>query len=357
MLKIFLISFMCSLALTLAAIKVARILGILDRPAERKIHKEPMPLLGGVAVFLAFSIALFLNFHYSEALKAIVVGALILMLTGLVDDIKGVPAWIRLAVQVACSLMVVNSGVRLNIIPSETHWANIIEATLTVVWIVGITNAINFMDGADGLASGIAAIASMTFFVIAYQTGQMYFAFLTVALAGACMGFLVFNFNPAKIFLGDAGSGFLGFSLASLAVMGEWSGKSPIVALIIPLLILAIPIFDIAYISISRIMQKKVTNFTEWIEYVGKDHLHHRLAALGFNQKQTVVFIYLLSMIFSAGALILKGATTAQSLIVVSQGVLILVAVTVLMLVGKENVDRSRTFEKRLREVESGANR
>lgn len=346
MLKIFVMAFAGSIIFTWAAIRIARLLGVMDKPAERKIHKSPMPLLGGVAVFAAFATALFLNFHFSPALKGIVVASFALMLTGLADDIVGVSAKIRLLVQIACSIVVVSAGVRLNVIPSHAPFENLIEGTLTVIWIMTVTNAVNFIDGADGLASGISVIAALAFFAIAIQTGQVYFALLNMALVGACLGFLVFNFHPARIFLGDAGSSFLGFCLASLAVMGEWSSTRPIVAFSIPLLILAVPIFDIIYISVARVAQGQVTNFKEWIEYVGKDHLHHRLAALGFSHTQTVVFIYLISIVFALGALVLKKATTAQSVMLVSQGIIILVIISVLMIVGKENLDKSRLGQK-----------
>ena len=353
MLKIFLVAFAESLVFTWIAIRVALKLGILDQPAERKIHAKPMPLLGGVAVFGAFSLSLLMNFHFSLGLKGIVLGSLILMASGVVDDIRGLSARFRLLLQVLCAAIVIAHGVCLNTFPEASPAGNVLNIALTVLWIVGITNATNFMDGADGLAAGMAAIASLAFFFIAYQTGQTYFAFLNMALAGACMGFLVFNFHPAKIFLGDAGSSFLGFSLASLAVMGEWAEKKPIVALAIPILILAVPIFDIAYISVSRIARGDVRNFKEWIEYVGKDHLHHRLAAMGFSHKEMVTFIYLICAVFGVGALTLKDATTQQSLLLVLQACVILTVITVLMLVGNANMAKRRLYEKRIREMEN----
>lgn len=345
MIKIFLISSIGAAIFTWIAIRAARFLGVLDYPEERKIHSKPMPLLGGAAVFAAFSLALLLNFRFSLGLKGVVIGASIVMVAGLIDDMRGLSARIRLLVQVVCSLIVVLCGVRIRLLPGASNIGLVLEYVITVIWIVGVTNALNFLDGADGLAAGITFIASTAFFAIAYQTGQVYFAFLNVALAGSCLGFLVFNFHPARIFLGDAGSSFLGFSLASLAVMGEWAENEPIVALSIPLLILAVPIFDIVYITISRMLQGKVSNFREWIEYVGKDHLHHRLSNMGFSHRQTVVFIYLVCSVFAIAALVLKKATVAQSVLLVSQGVMILVIVSVLMLVGQENIEKRRLKE------------
>ncbi|MBD3425632.1 MAG: undecaprenyl/decaprenyl-phosphate alpha-N-acetylglucosaminyl 1-phosphate transferase [Candidatus Omnitrophica bacterium] len=347
MFKIFIFAFAGSVIFTWIAIRVARKFDIMDRPTERKVHSEPVPLLGGLAIYAACMLAILLNFHFSLALKGVVIASSIMLVSGLVDDINDLPAWMRLIIQLVCAVIVIMFGVRLNIIPDHLPFAVLLEGVITVIWIVGITNALNFLDGIDGLAAGLMVIASGTFFIIAYQTAQPYFAFLSAALAGSSLGFLLFNFNPAKIFLGDAGSSFLGFMIASLAVMGEWAENKPIVALSIPLLILALLIFDMIYISVSRIAQGRVRTFREWIEYVGKDHLHHRLMWLGFTQRQTVFFIYLVSLVFSLGALALHKATTVQALLLLLQGIMILVIVTVLMLVSKDHIDKSRAYDHR----------
>ena len=351
MLNIFLFSFICSVIATGIAIKIAKKFNILDQPAERKIHARPVPLLGGVAIYFAFVTAILVNFHFSWELKGVVISATFIMLAGLWDDIKELSAAARLVVQVLCSLVVVAFGVYINIVPDRWPFAFPLEVLITVLWIVGITNALNFIDGVDGLAAGITIIAAGTFFVIGYQTGQPYFVFLNIALVGACLGFLIFNFHPAKVFLGDAGSSFLGFTIASLAVMGEWAEGRPIVALSVPLLVLAVLIFDMIYISISRIAHKKVRNFKEWIEYVGNDHLHHRLMGLGLSQRQTVFFIYLVCTVFALGALVLKKATTFQAVLLVLQSALVLVIVSILMIVGRSHMDRSRFYEDRLKEI------
>ena len=341
MLKVFAIAFTGSIIFTFLAIFIANKFGIFDQPSERKVHIKPTPLLGGLAVFAAYTIALLLNFNFSWQLKGVVIGASFIVLSGLMDDVWELSASARLLIQILCALVVIAFGVRINIIPDQTPFAVTLEAVITVIWIVGITNAMNFLDGIDGLAAGLGVIAAGTFFVIAYQTGQTYFAYLNIALAGACLGFLLYNFHPAKIFLGDAGSSFLGFSLASLAVMGEWAEKSPVVALSIPLLILAVLIFDMIYISVARIYEKKVNNFKEWIEYVGKDHLHHRLMGLGLNQVQSVVIIYVLSLVFALAALVLKKATIEQAVLLLVQCVLILTIMAVLMIVGRRNIDKN----------------
>ncbi|MBD3379935.1 MAG: hypothetical protein GF408_05675 [Candidatus Omnitrophica bacterium] len=335
MLQLLLSSFLLSIVFTFSAIYVAKKKAILDRPSERKIHEKPVPLLGGVAVFSAFAAALLLNFRFSAELKGVCIASFFIMVSGLLDDLKDTSASFRLLVQVLCALVVVKSGVFLRIIPADIPFQYLIEVIVTVVWIVGITNAVNFMDGADGLAAGMACIVSATFFGIAYFTGQVYFSFINLALLGACLGFLVFNKRPARIFLGDAGSSFLGFSLGVFAVMGEWAENKPIVALSIPLIVLAIPIFDVIYITVARIGRGKVKTFRQWIEYVGKDHLHHRLMSLGFSQGQTVFFILSLNAALALGALVLKGASTYQAVLLLLQCASFLLIVTVLMLAGR----------------------
>ena len=346
MIKIFLLAFTGSVIFTWVAIKVAEKLDIMDHPDERKVHAKPVPLLGGVAIFAACMLSILLNFSFSIELKAVVVASFVILLSGLIDDIRGLSTLIRLGVQIICSVIIIFFGVRLNIIPDNFPFAVLIESVITVLWIVGITNAFNFMDGIDGLAAGLMVIASGTFFIVAYQTNQPYFAFLSLALAGSSLGFLVFNFNPAKIFLGDAGSNFLGFMIASLAVMGEWAERKPIVALSIPLLVLALPIFDTLYVMVSRATQGKSKTFRECLDYVGKDHFHHRLMGLGFSQRQTVMFAYLICMVFSLGALTLqRAATVGQAILLLFQACFILIIVTVLMLVSKDKIDKSRSYD------------
>jgi UDP-GlcNAc:undecaprenyl-phosphate GlcNAc-1-phosphate transferase len=352
--KVFTLSFIASVIFTWMMIRLALRLGIVDDPSERKIHARSMPLLGGLAVYLAFVLAVVLNFRFSWQLKGVLISATFVMFSGLVDDVKELSALYRLVVQVLASLLLVSFGVYINIIPDHLPFAVPLEAVITVLWIVGVTNAINCIDGVDGLAAGLSAIISATFFIIALQTGQWYFAFLSIALMGACLGFLVFNFHPAKIFLGDAGSSFLGFTIASLAVMGEWAEGKPIVALSIPVLLLAVPVFDFIYITVARVAKGDIRNLKEWMEYVGTDHFHHRLLGIGFTQRQTVLFIYLIEVVFALGALTLRKADIPQALLLVLQSIFVLTIVTVLMVVGKGHLDKSLMFEDKLRKINRG---
>lgn len=339
-LSVFASSFLLSLLLTPLIRKLALRCKIVDYPNERKIHLHPTPLLGGVVIYIAFTVAVLFNFHFSLPLKGIMLGASFIMLMGLIDDIRSIPASVRLAVQVLTALVLIRYGVMVTFLPNVL-WGKIGEIIITILWVVGITNALNFLDGMDGLASGLVVIAAGIFFVIAIQTEQLYLGYLTIALAGATLGFIPYNFYPARIFLGDSGSSFLGFSLASLAMMGGWAENNPMVALSVPLLVLGVPIFDMIYITAARIKQRKVTNFRSWIEYVGKDHLHHRLFNLGFGQRQVVFFIYMLSLCLGLSAVALTSTFTPPlrarvgftntAVLLLLQAALIFLVITILM--------------------------
>jgi len=229
-------SFLLAFLLTKVIGRIAAKLKILDHPDERKIHKKPIPLLGGLAIFVSYVGTIIFNFNFSRELKGVVIGGTIILIIGLIDDIKHIPATWKLISQVLASSILILYGVKLSFLPN-TWWGNAGEVLLTVIWVVGITNAVNFFDGMDGLATGLTVIGSLSFFIVAEITGQSYLGFLTIALAGSCLGFLKFNFKPASIFLGDAGSTFLGFTLAGIAVMGNWAKDNPKVALSLPIII------------------------------------------------------------------------------------------------------------------------
>lgn len=331
----FIAPFLISFLFTPLVRKFALKFNILDYPNERKLHSRAIPLLGGLAIYIAFAVTVLINFHFSLELKGVALGATLIMVMGLIDDIRPISAKLRLIGQVLAGLVLIRYRVMVSFLPNVL-WGRIGEAIITIIWVVGVTNAINFLDGLDGLATGLSVVAAGTFFIIAMQTNQSYLAYLTIALAGATLGFLPYNFHPARIFLGDSGSGFLGFSLAGLAVMGGWAENNPIVALTIPVLVLGISIFDMVYITIARIMQHKVTNFTSWIEYVGKDHFHHRLLNLGLSQRQTALFIYLISLCLSLGAIALRGASTDDAILLLIQATIIFLIITILMIAAKK---------------------
>ena len=328
------LSFTISFCLNPAFAWIARKLNILDMPDARKLHKEATPLLGGAGVFIGFSFAILTNGIFSKPVLVILIASLILFGIGILDDFRKVSAGIKLLAQLACTLLVMSCGIVLRVLPVDMGIiATIGNSLLTVFWIIGITNAMNFFDGMDGLAAGLGALISFFLGVVAFQTSQPFLGWIAVSMLGGCLGFLPFNLRPKKnaaIFLGDAGSIVIGFILACVAVYGDWSEGSPVVALVSPVLIFWILIFDMVHITVDRILTGKVTNFKEWIEYVGKDHLHHRLANVLGGKKQSVLFIYLLGLCLGTSAVVLRNARPADAVLLIIQACIMMVLVTVL---------------------------
>ena len=332
------LSFALSFCLTPVCRWIAYRLNILDRPDGRKdgrkIHRKATPLLGSAAVFIGFSAAILINGIYSLKLGAILVGSAVLFVVGFVDDFKEVPAGFKLVAQIVCTLFVMSCGIVLQVVPVGLGLlSSVSNVLLTVFWIVGITNAMNFFDGMDGLAAGLGVIIAFFLGVVAFQTGQPFLGWISVAMMGSCIGFLPYNFvrkGRATIFLGDAGSTVIGFILACVAVYGEWAEGNPIVAIASPLLIFWLLIFDMVHITVDRILNGKVVSVRQWIEYVGKDHLHHRLALVLGGQKKSVLFIYLLSICLGASAVVLRNARPVDALLLLIQACIIVVLVTIL---------------------------
>jgi len=325
---------MRSCSITPLAALLARRCGILDVPDARKLHGRPTPLLGGAAVFIGFAASLLANAILVPELVAILTGAMILFVVGVFDDWREVPAGIKLMIQIVCTAMVMSSGVVLRIVPDTLgSWGWIGNMLLTIVWVIGITNAMNFFDGMDGLAAGMGAIIAFFLGAMAFQTKQPLLGWIALSVMGGCLGFLPYNFKhkgPASIFLGDAGSTVIGFVLACIAVYGDWAEGRPLVAFVAPLLIFWLLIFDMVHITVDRVLTGKVMSFRDWIEYVGKDHLHHRLAdALG-SRRNSVLCIYLMSLCLGVSALMLRNAGPADAVLLIVQACIIVVLVTVL---------------------------
>jgi UDP-GlcNAc:undecaprenyl-phosphate GlcNAc-1-phosphate transferase len=318
----------------------ARWRNVLDQPAARKVHRVATPLLGGAAVYLAFAVTVLANFNFSLQLKGVALGASIVVALGVLDDVGELPAWVKLGGQVAGVGVAVAYGVVLQVTPSWVPGAYALNVVLTVLWFLTVTNAIQFLDGMDGLAAGLGAIAGIFFSITALQSNQPYVMFLGAALVGACLGFLPYNFRPrgATIFLGDSGASFIGFTLAGLAVMGEWSDDDPMVALMTPALILGVPLFDIAFVSVARVLSGKVHTVHEWLAYTGKDHIHHRFEALGLRKSETVLMLYLISATLGLSAMLLEKATRQQAFLLLVQAACVLTIIAML-----EGVGRGRT--------------
>jgi len=310
--------------------------GVLDQPSARKVHTVSTPLLGGLAVYFAFALTVLFNFDFSRELKGVALGATVVVLVGIVDDMLDVPAWVKLAGQVGAASIAMSWGVILNLAPNWLPGYVWINLALTLLWFITVTNAVQFLDGMDGLAAGLGVIAAAFFSLAAIQTGQRFLTFLSAALLGACLGFLPYNFRPggALIFLGDSGASFIGFTLAGLAVMGEW-GQNELVGLVTPTLILGVPLFDIAFVGVVRVVTGKVHGVREWLAYTGRDHIHHRFEALGFTRVRSVLLIFSIATTLGLSAMLLEQATPRQAVVVLLQAICVLIVIAVLETVGR----------------------
>jgi len=325
-LTVFLIALAISYLVTPIIAKVARILKILDNSTEDKLHKKPTPRLGGLAIFIAYFSSLLITGNLDSSAGIIITGGTAILILGILDDVFRVSAVIKLAFIAVLTYILAGQG----LIIDQFKEIFFVRYFITLLWIVGVTSAFNAVDNMDGLASGLGAIASITFLIIAVRTSQWGWAALTVALCGALLGFLRYNFNDAKIFMGDSGSLFLGFTLASLGIKGEWS-TNPIKALIIPVLVLGVPIFDLGYIVIRRWIEGTAKGIIKAITFCAKDHLSHRLVDLGLKQNISVLFIYLIAVCVSIGAVVLQNTAGWDAILLFLQFVLIFIIVLLLI--------------------------
>lgn len=339
-LYIFLFAVSLSFVMTPLMCWLSRKFNILDIPSERKIHSRATPLLGGGAIIVSFMAALLANMVLDkEILMTLYAGAAV-AIASLIDDWKGLPARVKLIVQIMAVFFLIYNGIILNLFPLKTWWGYGLNAFLTLLWIIGITNAMNFIDGMDGLAAGLGGVISLFLAIVAIQTNQHILGWISLAMLGSCLGFLPYNFRisrPALIFLGDTGSIFIGFILSTLAVVGEWADNKPIVSFSAPLLIFWVLIFDMTYITVERIITGKVKTVRQWLEYVGKDHLHHRTLALLGDQRKAVFFIYLLAITLGISAITLRYAREIDGVLLVIQAFLITVVVSILDYSGRKH--------------------
>jgi UDP-GlcNAc:undecaprenyl-phosphate/decaprenyl-phosphate GlcNAc-1-phosphate transferase len=336
------VSTLCASAALVPVSRVlARRLGVMDPPGERKIHAVPMPRLGGVAVFLSFMsvvacgyllLPLLLRMELAQALlgqpldllreaprvkaklASILVGAALCFGVGLIDDALGkrFPAWAKASGQLLAALLVALADVRTLLFPSE--WLNVL---VTVVWLVGITNAFNLLDNMDGLCAGVALVASGVFLLHAWNLGEYFICLLLAAFMGSLLGFLWFNFHPAWTFLGDCGSLFIGFVMGSLSLLERYvtRASSSLFPLLMPLLVLSVPIVDTVTVVVIRLRERRPI-------YVGdRRHLSHRLVALGLSQRAAVCFLYLMTFALGLGAASLTNASFNQSVLILLHSV------------------------------------
>ncbi|WP_100332384.1 glycosyltransferase family 4 protein [Bacillus xiapuensis] len=314
----FVICLIASLLITPLVKKLAIAVGAVDKPNYRKVHQKIMPRMGGLAIFFSFIIGMLILQPYAEFNAAIIVGSIIIILTGVLDDRFELSAKVKLAGQVLAALIVVvYGGVQVEFInlpfggQMEFGYLSI---PLTILWIVGITNAINLIDGLDGLAAGVSSIALLTISLVAFMKGDVYVMSVALIVLGSTLGFLRYNFHPAKIFMGDTGALFLGYIISVLALLGF--KNITVVSLIIPIIILGVPITDTFFAIVRRKVNKQPLSAPD------KSHLHHCLLRLGFTHKQTVLIIYAIASMFGLAAVIFTKATLWGAIILI--GVLVI---------------------------------
>ena len=281
--------------------------GAVDVPRDaRRMHDHPIPRMGGIAIFLGFILSVLIFLPLTPELRSMLLGSVVIVILGILDDIYALPALPKFFAQIAAALIVVveeGNRIRLlsnpNIFSKEPFWElGWLSIPITVLWIVGITNAVNLIDGLDGLACGVSTISSMTLLVIALIVAEPDVAILMAALAGGCIGFLPYNLNPAKIFMGDTGATFLGFILATVSIQGLFKFYA-IISFAVPFLMLGLPIFDTCFAIFRRVAHGQSPMAPD------RGHIHHRLIDMGFSQKQAVAVLYIISAILGLSAVVL----------------------------------------------------
>ncbi|MCI8572957.1 MAG: undecaprenyl/decaprenyl-phosphate alpha-N-acetylglucosaminyl 1-phosphate transferase [Oscillibacter sp.] len=283
-------------------------IGAVDVPKDsRRMHKIPIPRLGGLAIFIGFmvSILLLVDIRGNAQLQSILLGAVIIVVLGVVDDIMALPAMLKFVVQIIAALIPALNGVVIqafsnpNVFSDNPYWVlGMLSVPFTVLWIVAITNSVNLIDGLDGLANGVSAISATTMLVIALLASEAQVAIVMAALVGACVGFMPYNLNPAKMFMGDTGATFLGYILATMSIQGLFKFYA-VISFAVPFLILGLPIFDTSFAFIRRIAHGQSPMHAD------RGHIHHRLIDMGLNQKQAVATLYVISAILGLSAVVL----------------------------------------------------
>lgn len=294
-----------SVIATPLVIKLAIKLNAIDIPNDpRRIHNKPTPLMGGVAIYIAFVIGVVLNIsNFSIQDLGLLIGATVIVIGGIIDDIKELRPKYKLLFQIVAAVILIVFGLKITLVTNPLNSGGsflnlgLLGIPLTIIWVIGITNAFNLIDGVDGLAAGVGFISSVTLFIVSIINGRIDAAFLTAILSGAIIGFLPYNFNPASIFMGDTGSQLLGFLLAAISIDGAIKSATALV-IAVPLLALGLPIYDTLFAMIRRKVNGKP------IMQGDKGHLHHRLLGLGLTQRQVVLIMYLISAILGGIAII-----------------------------------------------------
>ena len=330
----FVIAFIFTFATTPLVRRFAYKIGAVDVPRDkRRVHKRPTPRIGGLAIIFGFLVAIIsFNDSWSRELVSILIGVGILGVLGIIDDCKELDAKLKFVVQIIAALVVVIFGdIRISVMSNPNvfsenpyiifpQWLSI---TVTVLWIVFMTNAVNFIDGLDGLAAGVSAIMSMSLVFIAITYHEYEIALLGIALMGACFGFLPFNFNPSKIFMGDTGSMFLGYMLSVLSVQGMFKSYA-VISFAVPIIMLGLPLFDALFAMLRRLLTGKNPMSAD------RGHLHHRLYDMGFSQKQTVFILYAISGVLGITSILLAEQRFLRAMLLLISVLIFLLIATML---------------------------
>jgi UDP-GlcNAc:undecaprenyl-phosphate GlcNAc-1-phosphate transferase len=338
-----LVSLIAALVMSFAATPVvksfAHKVGAIDVPKDdRRVHDHPIPRLGGLAVFLGFLLSVVLFADITKQIQGVLIGSVVVVIAGVIDDIVPLKAWIKLCMQIIAALIAVLHGVVIEILSNPNLLSNnsylnlgFLAVPLTVIWIVAITNSVNLIDGLDGLAVGVSGIGSATMLVIALLVAEGNVAIIMAALAGACIGFMPYNINPAKIFAGDTGALLLGYVLATMSVIGLFKVYA-IISFAVPFLVLALPLFDTIFAFSRRILKGQNPMAPD------RGHVHHRLIDMGLTQKQAVAILYCISTVLGLSAVVLTTSGEMKAiLLILAFVVAAVVGVFIMKTTHKEN--------------------
>ena len=312
----FALSLVIAFLMTPPVKRFAEKVGAIDVPKDdRRVHNHPIPRMGGLAIFMGFVLSLIVFVPMSTKVLGLLVGALIIAVMGGVDDIVCLNPWIKLLGQVIAALVAIRCGLVFDVISNPNIFAEetyieigYLSIPLTMLWIVACTNAVNLIDGLDGLAVGVSAISSLTMLIVSLFVSEPVVSLILAALTGACLGFMPYNLNPAKIFMGDVGSQLLGFVLSTVSIMGLFKLHA-IITFFVPLLALALPLADTIFAFFRRILHGQSPFKAD------KGHFHHRLLAMGLNQKQVVAVLYGISAVLGLLAVLMAGNSVAVKII------------------------------------------
>lgn len=327
----YLVPFLAAFILTFLqmpfVIRLAKKKGFLDVPKDsRRVHKKPIPVGGGIAMVISVTILMLVFLPINKSLIMAIISSLVIALSGLYDDKYDLSPKLKFGFQILAAIILIIGGMKIEFFTNPFDYEdallilNMLSIPVTIFWVCGITNTINLIDGLDGLASGVSMICAISMFFITYQMGRYDVSLVCALVAGACLGFLPFNFNPAKIFMGDTGALYLGFMLSYISISG-FLKQAAILMIFVPVVILGVPVFDTAFAMVRRKLSGKS------IVEADKGHLHHRLLRMGLNQRQTVVILYSISAIFG---ILANGISKFHSSIglIVSIGVILIILFT-----------------------------